>query len=84
MRLDESKIAETVLDDEVVLLNLETSRYMFVNAVGVGLLTQLRAGLDQDAMVASIVNRYALDCGTAKADVAAFVQQLRDEALLIE
>jgi hypothetical protein len=82
MRLRRHDVSLRDLDGETVLLDLATSRYLVVNGSGTVLLGQLDEGSSRAGLVATLVDEFAVDEGTAGRDVDAFVDALRELGLL--
>lgn len=72
------------VDDEVVVLDLESSTYMAVNDTGALLWPLVAEGTSEPAMAAELTARFALDADAARADVSAFVDRLRSLDLVDE
>jgi len=61
------------VEDEVVILDLRSSRYLSLNGTGALLWQALDAGADDAALVDLLVDRFGVPAGAAAADVAAFL-----------
>ena len=72
------------VDDEVVVLDLGESVYLGVNDTGAVLWPLVVAGTSQDRLVDELTSRFGIDDDRARADVAAFVDQLRSLSLLVD
>lgn len=70
------------IDGETVLLHLESSMYLGLNATGTTLWPAIVQGTDRDRLVDLLVDRYDVDRGTAGDDVDAFLEVCREHALL--
>lgn len=82
VQLIDSKASWAETDDGVVILNLETSRYLTVNATGRVLWGRLREGVDPTELVELLVDTFHIDRVQAQSDLTAFLTALRDEGLL--
>lgn len=71
-----------VLDDQIVVLDLETSLYLNVTGAGAVVWELLASGTTMDAMVEAVVEVYDIDPETARTDLAAFLEDLRERKLL--
>lgn len=70
------------LDDEIVCLDLDASRYLLVNRTGATLWPQLVEGAETDDLVATLTQTFGADAKTARRDVATFVGVLTERNLL--
>ncbi len=69
-------VLEENVGDEVVLLSLQRETFFSLNASGIALWTEIRAGHGDDRLNQLLIERYSLDAAQAKADVSAFVGEL--------
>jgi hypothetical protein len=83
LRLD-SGVDWRLVDGEVLALDLGSEQYLGVNAMGALLWRELAAGVAQDTLVARLAAAGGISAARAQADVAAFLQQLRERRLLVE
>ncbi|MCU1459177.1 MAG: uncharacterized protein JWL73_3269 [Actinomycetia bacterium] len=70
------------LDEQIVVLDLETSLYLNVTGSGVTIWLLLAEGATLDQMVDAVVDAYDIDPEAARSDLAAFLDELRDRKLL--
>ena len=63
---------------------LEFSGMVSTNAVGALILEKLRTNTSREEIVAAICAEFEIDEATARADVAEFLQTLRENGVLIE
>ena len=70
------------VDDEVVVLDLNSSAYLAVNGTGAALWRLIAAGTTERELVEELTDRFPVDVDQAHADVMQFTSQLRDLALL--
>jgi hypothetical protein len=70
------------LGDEVVVLDLATSRYLSLNATAAQLWRHIADGADTDSLVEGLVSDYGVPRDQADADVTTFVTQCRELGLL--
>jgi hypothetical protein len=82
LRLRADRLRWTQVDDEVVVVDGDTSTYLAANPSGAVLWGALADGATEDALVALLVDTYALECERAAADVAAFLDDLRGRGCL--
>lgn len=61
------------VDDEVVILDLRTSKYLSLNGTAALLWTTMAAGCTTDDLVDAVVSTYDVDREVAARDVSAFV-----------
>lgn len=72
------------VDDEVVALDLDASAYLGVNDTGAVLWPLVAAGTTRDGLVDELTSRFQIDDDRARADVGAFLDQLRSLSLVVE
>lgn len=82
MRLRTEGIAWQELDDELVVLDLESSRYLSANPTGTFLAGLLREDRSLDELRDALVAEYGIPPEIAEADVRAYVDELRSLGLL--
>ncbi|MQA14193.1 MAG: PqqD family peptide modification chaperone [Pseudonocardiaceae bacterium] len=82
MRLLSSDISARTIGDETIVLSLPSSRYFTITGVGTRLFELLAEDTSLDELVGTIVDEYEVDPATARRDIEAFLDQLRDVALL--
>lgn len=83
-RIDQPHVMHEMIDDEVVVINLDTGIYYSFDDVA-GRIWQLLAGEGRSAddLVAQLAMAYAGDRDFIKASVARFLDQLRAEQLAV-
>ena len=67
-----------------VVLNVESGDYYELNATGRFLWEQIQSGSDIDEIASALVDHYGIDPDSAQADVAAFMDDLRERHLVEE
>ena len=72
------------IDDETVLLALDSSTYIGVNHTGTELWPAMVEGTTRDELVERLVARFDVDAQRAAADVDAFVDACRAHSLLVD
>jgi hypothetical protein len=70
------------VDDEIVVLEGRSSRYLSVNDSGVVLWRLLARGATRDELIGALVDAYGIDASSAAADTDRFVGEMRSAALL--
>jgi hypothetical protein len=70
------------VDDEVVALDLGSSAYLGVNDSGAVLWPLVAGGTTEQSLVDALTARFPVDAQRARADVGAFVDQLRSYRLV--
>jgi hypothetical protein len=70
------------LDDQVIMINLETGAYFALEAAAADCWVALVAGAGFDDIVAEVVRRYDVDPARAEKDVEVFVDSMVDEGLV--
>jgi hypothetical protein len=71
-----------LLEDQIVVLDLETSLYLNVTGAGAVVWELLAAGTTMDEMVDAVVEVYDIEPATARTDLTAFVSDVRERKLL--
>lgn len=84
IRLRQDNVEWREIEGEIVVLDLRRSTYLAVNRIGALLWPRLAAGATRDALVQRLVDDFGVRRSTAEPDVDAFLQELRDQKLLIE
>lgn len=82
VRIRQSGLSSRRVDDEIVILDLDQSRYLTLGGSGAALFDLLQQGSDVEGLVAALLASYDVDEDTARRDVDAFVDQLRQANLL--
>jgi hypothetical protein len=77
-------VVAAALDDEMVLLNVETGTYFGLDEVGALIWGLVAEELDDTAIVARITSDYDIDELQARSDLHAFIDQLTAKGLLQE
>ncbi|WP_165492047.1 PqqD family protein [Egibacter rhizosphaerae] len=82
MKLRDSGLSWQVVDDDVVVLDLDGSVYFRVNGTGRVLWERLQQPATVDELVAELTGNYDVDEAQARADVEAFLGDLRTRDLI--
>lgn len=82
MRLREKGISSRQIDDEIVVLDLEQSKYLSFGGSAVLLFDMLQQEREPADLVAALVQTYGIDEQTAQADVEEFLESLSRTGLL--
>jgi Coenzyme PQQ synthesis protein D (PqqD) len=77
------QFAETSLDDELVLMNLDTGSFYALKGTGLAIWTMIDGVQSNDAITSALAARYAVDPAQCEAELAAFAGQLTDAGFLI-
>jgi hypothetical protein len=72
------------LDDEAVVLDLQSKRYFQLNATGATIWQGIADGDSNDAVVARLVDAFDIAQGEAAAAVASFLVELRARRLVCD
>jgi len=75
-------VSARTIGDETIVLNLPTSRYFTISGVGTRLFELLAEDTSLEELVGTIVDEYEVDPETARRDIEAFLDRLRDAQLL--
>lgn len=84
MRIRTEGVTWQEIDGELVLLDLKTSAYLTTNAAGALLAKHLTEERSEQELVDALSEEFDIDVGRARADVDAYLTQLREKSLLIE
>lgn len=82
LSLRPGQIDFTIVDGEIVGVDLSRSVYFSVNGSGAALWSALRAGTTEAELRTILVDAYGLSADKAEADVGRFLGELRSEGLL--
>ncbi len=77
-----ASVAWQVIDDEGVVVDLDRGRSLGLNPSGAFILSLLETH-DAEAIAAELNRRFQVDLAQARADVAAFVEELRRRGLVV-
>ena len=75
-------VLESQLDDELVLLNVQTGRYYGLNRVGRFVWQTLGESHTLDEVIAAVMDTHDVTLDRATADVQALVRRLAQEGLV--
>ena len=82
LRLRRDGLSWRLLDGEVVAVDARGSLYLGANRTGTLLWQRLAAGATRAALVAELVQAFAIEPEAADADVGRFLEQLGDRGML--
>ena len=82
LRLRENDLEWRQVGDEVVALDLSSSTYVSLHAVGAAVWPLLAEGTTWEALVGKVTGEFDVDVGTAERDLRAFVDDLESRGLL--
>lgn len=74
--------SETRIDDEIVLMRLDTGDFLSLKHTAVDIWELLDTPADRDAIVQAMAARYAVDPDFVVGDVDAFLASLSDAGLI--
>jgi len=83
-RLKEDDISWLPVEEQILVLDLRTSRYVSLNESAAALWAALAGGGTADELVDVLRTRYDIDVALAQRDVTAFLDGLRERDLLDE
>lgn len=69
-------VLEENIGDEIVLLSLQRETFFSLNASGIALWAEIKAGKGDEQLNQLLIERYSLDAAQAKTDVSSFVGEL--------
>ncbi len=84
MQLRSKDLTWHVVGDELVVLDLDGSKYLSMNGAGRVLWERLIEPATESDLISCLVDLYELDHRTAEQDVGRFLADLRTRGLLVE
>jgi hypothetical protein len=84
LRLREEGLNWREIDGEVVVLDVERSHYLNLNATGCVLWLLLAEGTTERQLVDKLIEEFDVDEPTAREDVQTFLTSCRDNGLLAD
>ncbi len=82
-RANTPKVVHEVYEDEVIIINLVSGHYYSIDLVGADVWNGIEKGLDLDALVAGIADKYEGDKDQIKDSIIGFIEQLKVEELIV-
>ncbi len=70
------RFAETPLDDELVLMNIDTGSFHALKGTGFAIWQLIDVTRDEAAICAALLQSYAVDPQTCQAEVSRFIEQM--------
>ena len=77
-------VSLTEVDNEMVLLDLNSGKYFGLNPVGSQILRFLDNNLSADEVSISIARHYHIELAVARKDVDALLEHMLDQGLIIQ
>lgn len=84
VRLRAEMVEWRIVDEQVVALDLDRSVYLGINATGATVWTRLATGATESELLAAILEQFEIDEPTARSDLRAFVDDLRQRGMIEE
>jgi hypothetical protein len=81
-RLRKNGVSWRELDGQIVVLDLESSKYVTVSGAGAVIWEHLVAGASLDELVDALIEVFDIDVATARVDTESFLDDLRERNLL--
>jgi hypothetical protein len=82
-RANSPPIIQETIDEETIIVNLQTGRYYSLNPVGTYVWGAIESGAAVDDIAADIAEQLVAESGTVEGNVRAFVDQLVEEELIV-
>ena len=82
LRLRREGLLWSEVGDEAVLLDIISATYFTATGVGPFLLAHLADGATEESLARLLMEQYEVTPDAAKADVAEFIEQLKDQHML--
>jgi hypothetical protein len=76
-------IIQETIDQETIMVNLETGSYYSLNPVGTYIWSALESGAAVGDLAAGVAQRFAADPAAVEPDVRPFVDRLAEEKLIV-
>lgn len=76
------KVLTTFAQGEVIMLDLDTDRYLSLNGVGTRIWQMLTQGMTGQQIVQQLVQEYDVSLPAAERDVTTFLQQLAEMEII--
>ena len=83
VRLNADRATWRKVEDELVVLDLESSAYLSINGTGAVLWARLEQGATKKDLTDALIAEFEVDNATATRDVEAFVADLDRRGLLL-
>lgn len=75
-------VVSAALDEEVILLNVETGIYFGLDAIGTRIWSALEQGATEAEIFAQLLEEYEVEAEQLRADIAGFLASLREQGLV--
>ena len=82
MQVRAADISARTIGDETIVLSLPASRYFTIGGVGTRVFELLAEDRTLEELVETVSAEYEVDAATARRDIEAFLDRLRDAQLL--
>ncbi len=79
---NETDFLFTEIDNETVLMNINTSGYLGLNKVGTDLWMMLADEMSFEALIANLLEKYEVDKTTCEAEVTIILKQMVNNEIL--
>lgn len=81
--VNRDKIAHEIVEDEVIIINLETGAYYHLRETGVDVWRAIEQGASRDQLIEALAERSGAGRDAAKEAASAFVDELAREEIVI-
>jgi pyrroloquinoline quinone biosynthesis protein D len=78
-----AKIAETTIDDEVVLMNIDTGNFHALKSTGLAIWKLIDGKRSNDMIIAELMQRYTVEKSTCEAEFSQFATQLTKAGFIV-
>ena len=75
-------LSTSILDDEVVVMDMISGKYFGLNAVGSRMFTLLKENLSIETTLETLSKEYTVEKGQLKSDLLALLKNLKTKGLL--
>jgi PqqD family protein of HPr-rel-A system len=75
-------VVSAELDDEVILLNVETGIYFGLDAIGTEIWSALKQGPSEEDIFAQLLEAYEVEPEQLRQDILSFLDKLREQGLV--
>jgi hypothetical protein len=83
LHVNQKDVVSTTLDQEAVILNLQTKYYYTVNDTGLRIWELLTAGTSEDEIIETLMDEYEVSAEECRSDVQQMVHWFQKEALVV-
>ncbi len=76
-------VLSCAVDDDMVLMRVESGRYYYLNQTGRAIWTLLESPLPVSELCAMLVDRFEINANQCEREILAFVEDMRRDGLVV-